>query len=159
VTFGPQFFNQRITAENYKKFNEIIEGLSVLDDEECRHIKRELVKLSELYRKKEARLEKIVDLSDKQQRAILKLNEELDDYRRNLERKVAEEIEKRELQEKRMIEQSKKVALVEMIDAVAHQWVQPLNILSMKIEALNRCVEKNPAECPQTVRNFRQEAL
>jgi hypothetical protein len=43
----------------------------------------------------------------------------------------AEEISKRLQNEKMLIQQSKMAAMGEMMDAVAHQWKQPLNALSM----------------------------
>jgi len=48
----------------------------------------------------------------------------------SLERE-AQEIHKREVNEKLLIQQSKMAAMGEMMDAVAHQWKQPLNALSM----------------------------
>jgi len=43
----------------------------------------------------------------------------------------AKEIEKRLYHEKMLLQQSKMAAMGEMMDAVAHQWKQPLNALSM----------------------------
>lgn len=54
----------------------------------------------------------------------------------NLSQKVEEETALRLHQEKILIQQSKQAAMGEMIDAVAHQWMQPLNIMSMDVEML-----------------------
>jgi C4-dicarboxylate-specific signal transduction histidine kinase len=81
--------------------------------------------------KRRRRLDKIIKNSDKQQAQLLKLNEELDEYKNHLEKKVEEEIAKRQEQEKMLFQQSKLAAMGEMMDAVAHQWKQPINIIKM----------------------------
>ena len=48
-----------------------------------------------------------------------------------LEEKVKEEIEKQRNQEKILLQQSKMAAMGEMIGAIAHNWRQPLNTLSL----------------------------
>jgi len=48
----------------------------------------------------------------------------------------AKEIEKRIQNEKLLVQQSKMAAMGEMMDAVAHQWKQPLNALSMYSEII-----------------------
>lgn len=54
----------------------------------------------------------------------------------NSQKREAEEIEKRVLNEKLLLQQSKMAAMGEMMDAVAHQWKQPLNALSMYSEII-----------------------
>ena len=53
----------------------------------------------------------------------------------SLERE-AMEIQKRVMNEKLLVQQSKMAAMGEMMDAVAHQWKQPLNALSMYSELI-----------------------
>ncbi|MEA3383973.1 MAG: response regulator [Campylobacterota bacterium] len=65
--------------------------------------------------------------------AIKKENEA---YRSDLENKVTREISKRKYQEKILFQQSKLAAMGEMIDAVAHQWKQPLGIMNMHTDML-----------------------
>ena len=142
-----------------KKFNEILEKLEHIDDEECKSVKQEIQLLADIYLKKEARLEKIIKLSDKQQKAILELNEELDDYKSNLEKKVAEEIAKRQKQEELLMEQTRLAALSEMINAVAHQWMQPLNVICMQTEVLNLEAKKNNGIAPKKVEDFKKSTL
>lgn len=120
-----------------KKFQEILDRLEQIDDEECQSLQKEIQVLADIYQKKDSRLNKIIKLSDKQQQALLELNEELDSYKNNLELKVQEEIEKRKEQEDLLFEQSRLAQIAEMIDAVAHQWMQPLNIIWMNTELLN----------------------
>lgn len=89
--------------------------------------KNDIHVLMKEYKRKSKRLETIIKQSDAQQKELLNLNEELDEYKNHLEKKVEEEIEKRKQQDKILLHQSKLAAMGEMIDAVAHQWKQPLN--------------------------------
>lgn len=99
-------------------------------------MENELLALQAKYDKKEKRLDKILKISDKQQLELLKLNEELDMHKNHLEEKVEEEIAKRKVQEKMLIQQSKLAAMGEMMDAVAHQWKQPINIINMQVDMM-----------------------
>lgn len=58
------------------------------------------------------------------------------DYQENLEKKVQEEIAIRREREKALVQQSKLASMGEMIGAIAHQWRQPLNELSIRIQKL-----------------------
>ncbi len=95
-----------------------------------------LLELLEDYKRKSQRLDKIIKQSDKMQLRLIKANEELAEYKNNLEKKVEEEILKRKEKEKIILEQSKFAAMGEMIDAIAHQWTQPLSILSLYSNSL-----------------------
>ena len=139
-----------------RKFKEILSKLNEIDDEECQALKDEINELADIYLQKETRLEKIIKLSDKQQKAILELNEELDDYKSNLEQKVQEEIVKRQKQEALLLEQTRLAALSEMINAVAHQWVQPLNVICMRTEVLIIEAKKNNGLAPTKVQEFKK---
>ncbi len=61
-------------------------------------------------------------------------SQQLEEFNRNLEKRVFEETEKRRLQEQMMIQQSKIAAMGEMIGAIAHQWRQPLNALGIMVQ-------------------------
>ena len=99
--------------------------------------KEELLELLDDYKRKSERLDKIIKQSDKMQLRLLEANEELDEYKNNLELKVEEEIKKRKENEKILLEQSKFAAMGEMINAIAHQWAQPLGILNLKLSMLD----------------------
>jgi len=86
------------------------------------------------YKRKAKRLDKIIHQSDRQQAKLLQLNEELDSYKNDLEKKVEQEIAKRKEKEKMLLQQSKLAAMGEMMDAVAHQWKQPINIINMQVD-------------------------
>jgi len=88
------------------------------------------------YKRKSNRLDKIITQSDKQQQNLIHLNEELDIYKNHLEKKVEEEIAKRKEKEKMLFQQSKLAAMGEMMDAVAHQWKQPINVINMQVDMI-----------------------
>jgi len=66
----------------------------------------------------------------------INLKKENEEYKTNLEKKVEDEIKKRQHQEKILFQQSKLASMGEMIDAIAHQWKQPLNIMALQTDML-----------------------
>ncbi|QWR78476.1 sensor histidine kinase [Candidatus Magnetomonas plexicatena] len=58
-------------------------------------------------------------------------------FQRFLERRVEEEVNNRRVEEQMLIQQSKMAAMGEMINAISHQWKQPLNSLGLIVQ----CVE------------------
>ncbi|MDC0932461.1 HAMP domain-containing sensor histidine kinase [Arcobacteraceae bacterium] len=116
--------------------NKNIENIENFLDKDYPSLKISLEKLLKDYKRKENRLNIIINQSDKQQQVLLSLNEELDSYKNELEKKVEEEIEKRKEKDKIILQQSKLAAMGEMMDAVAHQWKQPINIINMQIDML-----------------------
>ncbi len=111
-------------------------------------LKDNLQKLLVDYKRKSARLEKIISQSDKQQFIMMQLNEELDEHKNHLEQKVAQEIHKRKEKEKMLMQQAKLAAMGEMMDAVAHQWKQPISIMSMQVEMLGYDFEDKLVDAP-----------
>jgi len=101
------------------------------------HLKDNLHKLLKDYKRKTERLDRIIKQSDRQQLQVIELNEELDEHKHNLEKKVQEEIAKREEKEKIIFQQARLASMGEMMDAVAHQWRQPINIISMRVDLMN----------------------
>ncbi len=57
--------------------------------------------------------------------------EELKSFNQELEKRVKEEIDKQQNQERMMIHQSRQAAMGEMLESIAHQWRQPLNIIGL----------------------------
>ena len=100
-------------------------------------LKDNLEKLLKDYERKSKRLDKIIQHNDRQEKQLIKLNEELDTYKNHLEERVEEEIKNRQEKEKMLLQQSKLAAMGEMMDTVAHQWKQPINIINMQVDFLN----------------------
>jgi len=61
---------------------------------------------------------------------------ELDDINQHLEKRIDDEVSLREANHKLYEQQAKMAAMGEMMDAVAHQWKQPLNALSLMSDML-----------------------
>lgn len=68
---------------------------------------------------------------------------ELEELNKTLEERVASEIEKRVQKEELLIQQSKMASMGEMIGAIAHQWKQPLNALSIIASDVKYAYEYN----------------
>ena len=56
---------------------------------------------------------------------------QLESFNEELEKRVKEEIQKQKKQERLMIHQSRQAAMGEMLESIAHQWRQPLNIIGL----------------------------
>ncbi len=56
---------------------------------------------------------------------------QLKSFNTELEKRVKEEINKQQSQERLMIHQSRQAAMGEMLESIAHQWRQPLNIIGL----------------------------
>ncbi|MDR3395327.1 MAG: ATP-binding protein [Parasulfuritortus sp.] len=68
------------------------------------------------------------------ERKVAERTSELDELNRTLDQRVRDEIAKRKEQENLLIHQSRLAAMGEMIGAIAHQWRQPLNALSLVLQ-------------------------
>jgi PAS domain S-box-containing protein len=62
------------------------------------------------------------------------LERELNDVYKNMAKKVGEGVKMQRAQEHQLIQQSKMAAMGEMVAAIAHQWRQPLNLISMVVQ-------------------------
>ena len=111
------------------QIDKILEKDSSFSDEEVKI-------LIKSYKKNLARVNTIMKHSDKQQLQLHKLNKELDIHKTSLQEKVKIESEKRVESERVLFEQSRLASMGEMMDAVAHQWAQPLSVISAQIANL-----------------------
>lgn len=85
---------------------------------------RKVLSFESKYKKQREFNKKIIQESDIQRR-------QLDHIKKNLNEQVEFEIKARQEKEQILQQQAKMAAMGEMMDAVAHQWKQPLNALSM----------------------------
>ncbi len=67
----------------------------------------------------------------------------LEELTRNLEERVAEEVEKRRKQEAMLLQQSKLAAMGEMLISISHHWRQPLNAIGLVVQAMEDYYEAN----------------
>ena len=73
----------------------------------------------------------------KMEQEIFEKNEELIELNKTLELRVALEVEKKERQQRMLIEQSRLAQMGEMIGNIAHQWRQPLNVLGLIFQKIH----------------------
>jgi len=81
-------------------------------------------------------LNEIMIIKKRLDKEIMNKTKELEILNSSLEYKVIEEVEKNRAKDKQMIQQSKMASMGEMIGAIAHQWRQPLNTISIRIQNL-----------------------
>jgi len=67
---------------------------------------------------------------------LKRAEEKLKDLNANLQQKIEEETGRRLIQERIMAEQSRLAAMGKMINAIAHQWRQPLSTLAMIVQRM-----------------------
>ncbi|MDX1296139.1 MAG: HAMP domain-containing sensor histidine kinase, partial [Sulfurimonadaceae bacterium] len=97
---------------------------------------KKVERFMKLYDRQKKQHEFILQQSDKQHAQLRKLNQELSALKENLEERVVQESNARIEKEKMLEQQAKMAAMGEMMDAVAHQWKQPLNALMMLSDLL-----------------------
>lgn len=125
------------------KESKIISNIENFLFNDYEELKESLTTLISQYKKKEKRLDHIIQQSDRQQKQVMQLNDELNEYKTKLEEKVEQEILKRKEKERLLYSQSKLAAMGEMMDAVAHQWKQPINLINMEVNMVKYDFEDN----------------
>lgn len=145
---------QIMTASMRNHDTNALEPLAVRKDEigEIAHIIQEFFAQQQdlkvqLERADEAEKEQLV-IKDKIQKAnailmqrLQEKNRELEEINHSLDQRIREEIEKSRKQEQMLLQQSRLVAMGEMIGNIAHQWRQPLNVLGLSIQNLEMASE------------------
>lgn len=99
-------------------------------------LKRETQKLSKLASTLEERVKERTSDLEKKTSELEDVNWKLDQYKNRLEKRVQEEMENVSKKENLLKEQSRLASMGEMIDAIAHQWKQPLNAISMAADMI-----------------------
>jgi len=115
-------------------------------------LKRETQKLSKLTATLEEKVQtRTADLENKTTE-LEHAHWKLDQYKERLEKRVEEEMANVSEKENLLREQSRLASMGEMVDAIAHQWKQPLNAISMAADMIRsdededllpKCVEAN----------------
>ncbi|MEA3315182.1 MAG: HAMP domain-containing sensor histidine kinase, partial [Campylobacterota bacterium] len=68
---------------------------------------------------------------------------ELEKLNKNLKVKIDDAIEESKLKNAILFQSSKMAAMGEMIDSIAHQWMQPIGVIGMKLQTLELDIELN----------------
>ena len=99
-------------------------------------LKRETQKLSKLTATLEEKVDSRTADLEKKQTELEQAHWKLDQYKERLEKRVQEEMENVSKKDNLLKEQSRLASIGEMIDAIAHQWKQPLNAISMAADMI-----------------------
>ena len=82
------------------------------------------------------REEKLKDFNKTLEEKVDEKTKELQQFNESLEKIVEKEIAKNKEKEKLLFEQSKMASMGEMIENIAHQWRQPLSMISTSASGL-----------------------
>ena len=74
---------------------------------------------------------------------IVTINDDLKDLNSHLEQRIDEEVQRNREKEQQLFEQSKRAQLGEMIGNIAHQWRQPLSVISTAASGMELQKELN----------------
>lgn len=99
----------------------------------------------------------ITELENAKQQ-LLNRTYELKDLTIALERKVNDETERRMQNEQLFFEQKKLADMGQMINAIAHQWRQPLNSLGLYIQYITDCINDKSVS-PKLADDFRNDSI
>ena len=116
--------------------DELIKQIISLSRSSHNGLDQKVNRFMKLYAREKARHTLLLKQSDKQYQLVRAQEDELTSLKNHLEELVQEEIRKRTEKERMLEQQAKMAAMGEMMDAVAHQWKQPLNALSMLSDLL-----------------------
>lgn len=81
---------------------------------------------------------------------------ELEEINTHLEQRVEHEIHKREEHEQLMTQQARMASMGEMLGAIAHQWRQPLNTLSIMVQDVNEVYEAGELDSAYLEKHVRE---
>lgn len=88
------------------------------------------------------------DITDKKK--LIELNNTLEDI-------VLEEVVKNRIKDKQLMQQTKAAQMGEMIDAIAHQWKQPLTAISLLTQTLSMKVDRKKEITGETIKNMTKD--
>lgn len=82
------------------------------------------------------------------------IKKELNDYKKDLEKKVQEQLDELVVKNTILEKNAKLATMGEMIDAIAHQWKTPLNVISMYIDFTKINSEANSLKQEELLENL-----
>ena len=88
----------------------------------------------------------------KQRKELKEKNKELDLLNENLVQLVQEEIQKNNEKEKIMFQQSRNAQMGEMIAMIAHQWKQPLNVISTANSVIKNLLRRDKIDTEKVLK-------
>ena len=91
-------------------------------------------------------------------KALEKSQNEISSINANLEARIRNEIQKSKEKDLLLLHQSRLAQMGEMISMIAHQWRQPLNVLSLQISTLKMKALKNKIDASSII-NFSDEMM
>lgn len=100
-------------------------------DDEIGHLSFSFNRMVDALQQSRARLE---NYNQELENKVAERTHALDELNRTLDQRVRDEVAMRKEQEQLLIHQSRLAAMGEMIGAIAHQWRQPLNALSLVLQ-------------------------
>ncbi len=77
------------------------------------------------------------------EKSVSKKTQELQEINQTLEERISKEVDKNRDKDKLLAHQSKMVALSEMLENIAHQWRQPLSLITTSLSGLKLRLELN----------------
>lgn len=105
-------------------------------------LKRETKKLSKFTATLEEKVMQRTAALEKKKTELEQAHWKLDQYKERLEKRVQEEMENVTEKDNLLKEQSRMASMGEMVDAIAHQWKQPLNAISMAADMIRSDASK-----------------
>lgn len=86
-------------------------------------------------------------------------NIQLDMFGRSLQKKVEEQVNLIRQKDQLLLIKSKNESMGEMIDAIAHQWSQPITSIRMMVEMLELDIKNNIHNLDSYIQNFQKDTL
>ncbi|HEX5710177.1 MAG TPA: HAMP domain-containing sensor histidine kinase [Sulfuricurvum sp.] len=89
---------------------------------------------------------------------VRRRTDELEVFNQKLQDEIDKAVEKNRTQEKILMQQAKMAEIGSMVESIAHQWRQPLNILGLSMTKLNfSCALGKPEEMEKTIAVVEQQ--
>jgi len=111
----------------------------------------ELNRSGQLLHDKALLLEAEIDRRQAVQEALADKQHLLEDLNRTLEERIEATVNELRQKDQALIQQNRLAAMGEMINNIAHQWRQPLNVISLIVQGLPECKDMSQTELDHEV--------